>query len=535
MILSIPHKSQLNQGVANLCSQACAAMLIEAYTGVSLTPFQVAQQTGTADGKFKSLYQLTQMLAHDGIPASITLSPYADLDWHEAQVRAGKPTIALVTYSKLNPAHPFDGGHFVVVRGFDATHVYICDPLQNTAGKVTRAAFNAAIRDTTINLPCQAVQLQECLPMPFTGVNINPRQFDSPAPARLTGLVYVRFPILIREYEGETAAQILNFYAPTVQMYAEAGIQSVLPLTHEIGLEGKGFNFSAMSAADWQRFNQLYLERVRVIVERFRGLRCVFQVMNEQDSVDGRASVIVPPVYYGALFNAAYALIKSIDVTATVITGGYNSGADRGVQQFRDAKITKTDGVAFHPYGASANGMYQGNDIATLQTQVQKWQALNVPLYISEWGALGLANEPVEKMTQYIRAFVDYCRGRIAAAVYFAWFAQDEHPYNSYPVVNADGTTRELIFDALTGDVPGTPPDYKYLVLTGTKSLNFRAAPNGMVIGALYHRTPIRTLSDEAQAGKYRWRKAQALIGGATWLTGWFAPEGESWLAGESL
>jgi hypothetical protein len=534
LILEIPYFSQLNQGIPNLCGQSSACSLVHALTDHRPgSAKQVALDTNTADGTYTSAGELVSIGKHYGLTLNYTYG--ANLDWYQKRLNEGIIPIALVNYGVLNPGHSFNGSHWLCVIGFDNLYFYVLDPLRlDHPIPVPIAQFHDAITSLTqLNNPNTfAVYPLETLPMStLSGVNIEPRGFASPAPDTLRGFGYVRFPIIIQEYAGETIDQAMSLYAPLIQAYQAAGIQTMLPLTHQIGLEGKNFNFENMSAADWQRFTEMYLDRVKAIATRLKGLVVTFQILNEQDSQDSRASIIVPPVHYGTIFNAVYTAIKAIDPSAKVITGGYNSGADRGKQQFVAANIIKTDGVAFHPYGASANGMYQGNGIATLQTQISKWQTLNLPLYISEWGALGFASEPVEKMAQFVSAFTTYCNGRVKATIYFSWFPQDVHPWNSYPVINPDGSVHQPVFDALTGAV-ATPPDPAGLqvYITGEPAIRARSAPStdSAIVGLVTNGVAINRILELRYNGGHPWQRVNGVLEGVT-QDFWFAVVGKTW------
>jgi hypothetical protein len=171
---NIPHFSQLNLGLANLCSQACVAMLTGAYTDQSPNPYDVAIATQTADGKPKSIAQLLTMLRFYGIACNNATTGKATLNWHKTQIAHGIPTIALLRYKYLYPGHWFTGAHFLCVVGFDDDGVFIHDPLQTASYvHVSNARFDAAIRDMELNYPYQAVYPLETLPMSLKGLGLN--------------------------------------------------------------------------------------------------------------------------------------------------------------------------------------------------------------------------------------------------------------------------------------------------------------------------------------------------------------------------
>lgn len=372
------------------------------------------------------------------------------------------------------------------------------------------------------------------------GVNIPGRDTIFPTPEQLGALKLIRFPVIVREYEPfrETTEQIIEFYRPIVKTYSDAGITVLLVCTHQIGLEGKFAWDEAPgeTRVNWENVKNEYVPRVRKFAAAFKDFKVAFQLWNEQDDVSYRASVVIPPVHYGNIFRATMAAIREVS-SAKVATGGYNSGADRGVQQLRDAKIFP-DWVAFHPYGASANGQYQGQDIATLQQQVTKWRSLGIPLIISEWGALGLTNESEVDMARFIDAFRNYATGKVLHLLYFAWYAQDVHPWNSYPVYLT--ARREKIYSALVGGAVAPPPPppppppggWDIFMLIGTNTINIRADPGGTDIGDIKTGALFKDLGGrhtEPDTGRV-WYNVQTPS-----VTGWVAGDGWGWIIGRKI
>jgi hypothetical protein len=373
------------------------------------------------------------------------------------------------------------------------------------------------------------------------GVNIPGRDTIFPTPAQLGAITLIRFPLIVREYSPyfETTEQMIEFYRPIVKMYSDAGITCMLVCTHQIGLEGK-FNWdtdlSKPTQVDWVAVKNEYVPRVQKFAAAFKNYKVIMQLWNEQDSQDARASVVIQPFHYGNIFRAAQYAISLVSYLK-VATGGYNSGADRGRQQFIHADI-KPDFVCFHPYGASANGQYQGQGIATLQQQVTKWRTLGVPLIVSEWGALGWADEPEDRMASFISACRTYMTGKVAHMIYFSWYAQDVHPWNSYPVFLAH--RREKIYNALVGNsVPPPPPpppppagDWDVFMLVGTNTINIRREPGGTDIGDMKTGMLFKDLSGrhvEPDTGRV-WYNLQTPS-----LVGWVAGDGWGWIIGKKI
>jgi ABC-type bacteriocin/lantibiotic exporter with double-glycine peptidase domain len=136
----IKHLTQRTNTLANDCSQACAAMLVNAYQGLSLTIEQLARATGTNTGKFvpfttypkadgTRVIGLNDIFAHYNLPVRHTGD--ATIDWYRETLARGVPVLALVDYSAYTKKPtPYEYAHFLLVTGFSDTHVTVNDPLQ---------------------------------------------------------------------------------------------------------------------------------------------------------------------------------------------------------------------------------------------------------------------------------------------------------------------------------------------------------------------------------------------------------------------
>lgn len=138
-VLNVPYLSQLGPGAdlhSNDCGAACAAMLIGAYTGDTLTPDEVYDATGAQGDRYLSAAQLLAVLRSYNVPAAWD----QDLPLGELfELLAGKkPFIALIKYQALRDAglteSQFAGMHFLVVCGADIRNVYVHDPLWRGEG-----------------------------------------------------------------------------------------------------------------------------------------------------------------------------------------------------------------------------------------------------------------------------------------------------------------------------------------------------------------------------------------------------------------
>ncbi len=343
--------------------------------------------------------------------------------------------------------------------------------------------------------------------MKESGINLdllNP--VGRPAISRLTGFKFARINYNISMGTGSTDLQHAhNIYGGYISSLVNAGITPVLVCTHQMWGEGQGFNWESMSPSDWNRFIAGYTAMIRRVAELYSNLPVIMQVMNEQDSTDGRASVIIPPRTYGSLFNASYAAIKTTSASIRVITGGYISGSIRGVAEYRAAGIIKTDGVAFHPYGASANGLYVHAGIPSINVQTAQWQVLGQPLYITEWGILDKPGEPVSSVAAYADSFMKIVAGKVLAACWYAW---SDGMDNGYGVAKTNGDIKQPLFNALAGGIT-VEVNTLCTVFDMAGSLNFRALPSktAAVLGVVKNGSQILPLRDEVFADGERWRK----------------------------
>lgn len=174
MILDVPYFTQLGQGV-NLCGQAACCSLIHALTEHRPgSARQVALDTGTADGTYTSAGELLNIGKHYGLTLNYTYQ--ATPGWYRTQLNQRIIPIALVNYAILNPAHSFNGSHWIAVTGYDESNFYIHDPLRphgNTAVPVMQ--FTEAITSLTelANPNTFAVYPNEALPMALKGLGLN--------------------------------------------------------------------------------------------------------------------------------------------------------------------------------------------------------------------------------------------------------------------------------------------------------------------------------------------------------------------------
>lgn len=140
-ILNVPYRSQWAEDAVSHnadCGPTCVSMILN-YYGIGTTPDQgytiLANQFdrhfGAEDYTFTT--DLNNLLNHKGVRAAFTSFGNRDvaLAVLKQRINEGKPFIILVNYRPWQrlTGNVFDGSHFVVVTGYDDSHIYIHDPL----------------------------------------------------------------------------------------------------------------------------------------------------------------------------------------------------------------------------------------------------------------------------------------------------------------------------------------------------------------------------------------------------------------------
>lgn len=350
-----------------------------------------------------------------------------------------------------------------------------------------------------------------------------------PTPQQAKELGAVRWVFRWRRYAGEAFESAIDRHKAAIAYYRVAGVKIILVLTQEMGLDGRGYDYRNL---DHARYDPEYTELAKAVVQALRP--DYVQIHNEQDSEDpeGRASIVMEPAAYGRLFNMAYAAVKSIAPEVKIFTGGYVSGGSRAVQQFRAAGITRCDGIAIHLYGVSANGTYGVN--GTLSGHLNAVKVLGLPILISEYGTLGIPNEPVNKIAAFAAAFMTYCKAAgVVFASWFDWRGGDVGAFQGYAVINADGSVRQPLYNALRWTGSTTPPPIveppNKTVIQGIPALNFRDTPTiGNNIVATVRSGDVIALTEDSPVtdAQYRWRRMWHQASGQT---AWLAVKSATW------
>lgn len=350
-----------------------------------------------------------------------------------------------------------------------------------------------------------------------------------PDPAYLTGIPYVRLLYNVSRGVGSQdfgyAFSQHNTYITALQA---AGKKVIIVLNHQAWGEGvPGWpRWEEFQTATWQHFTSAFVERIaHNIIQRFAGRSLIYQLWNEPDSLDGRASVRMPAASYGVFFRAVSQVIRQFDSSAKIITAGLNSGPENAYRYFKDAGITP-DGIAIHEYGRGAANNPNYRPFGTMEYSLDYWRnRTNIPIWLTEFGVLDQPNEPENKVADYARDFVKVSKAKGAEAV--CWYAYGRMD-NCYGIIAPDGHKREVLLAALKYDAgtnnpqpPTQPqPDARGFELSNIPTrLNFRTNPtiNGPVLRQLSNGDIVQLTDETVTADGYRWRKIVS-YGSAGWV-----------------
>lgn len=138
--LPVPYRSQWDVNDAGDhstdCGPTCVAMIVN-YRGVAMTPNGVYAHFAQTKGRDDYTNFNELILAARDMGVKLNYRKYNDVGEEaafrnlRANLDAGSPVLALVKYLPWKSAlgNEFSGGHFVVVTGYDADHIYVHDPL----------------------------------------------------------------------------------------------------------------------------------------------------------------------------------------------------------------------------------------------------------------------------------------------------------------------------------------------------------------------------------------------------------------------
>lgn len=126
--LDIPFATQQDNSVHNDCGAASVRMLALFYHGSAPSIEAIAAATGTTN-KLTTATDLVNMGHYCSL--SLETSYQLSLVVHYRSLIQYMPAIPLVDYGCFAPQpYAYDGGHWLVTTGMDATHMILNDPLQ---------------------------------------------------------------------------------------------------------------------------------------------------------------------------------------------------------------------------------------------------------------------------------------------------------------------------------------------------------------------------------------------------------------------
>lgn len=133
-LLPVPYVSQFGGGATNCpddSGAASGAMLVEAYTGSTITAAQFYQRAGQADGRQLGIDHIQKVLTEEGI--GTTFNKGMTLPQLFQALADHKPPLVIFNYGILRKYiqtenQSFSGSHFGVIVGIDTFHVYLNDP-----------------------------------------------------------------------------------------------------------------------------------------------------------------------------------------------------------------------------------------------------------------------------------------------------------------------------------------------------------------------------------------------------------------------
>ena len=143
-LLPVPFISQLGPDADqhnNDCGAASGAMVLKAYTGLSLTPDEFYDKAHPDGDVYLGVGEITQVLSANGLGTSWDTN--LSLGNLFLALTEFKPPIVLFKYNSLSEAglteSNFKGAHFAVVTGMDHKTVYLNDPLYAGQGGEAKA------------------------------------------------------------------------------------------------------------------------------------------------------------------------------------------------------------------------------------------------------------------------------------------------------------------------------------------------------------------------------------------------------------
>ncbi len=137
-LLPVPYISQLGEGADrfnNDSGAAAGAMLVQAYSGKSVSPDDLFAQSGQQADLPLSLAQVASVLSANGV--AVDQRSGLKLGELALVLSTCRPAILLVRYAVLQQAglapETYNGAHYLVAVGLDLKSVYVHDPFRYDA------------------------------------------------------------------------------------------------------------------------------------------------------------------------------------------------------------------------------------------------------------------------------------------------------------------------------------------------------------------------------------------------------------------
>ncbi len=488
-IEGIPYVSQWEQG-GNLsigdCGIASVAMLAH-WLGRTETIDQIIIQAGLPYPR--STYSFAEVM-QAGKKVGVQLSVRQNFGVNELKqsIDAGKPVIPLVWYPSFTGNQISAAAHFFVVLGYDEAGVIVHDSNYLRNGGANRRipwaeyeqSIGPLLKQKSGNNAYQAMVMENPLSTNNQmGVNLDfMHPLGRPDPANVAGM-WLRVPLkaLYHQSPFSTPEQAAQKYIKWMQPYADAGCKLMLIITHQTFGEGAGYDWKQMydKPEQWSSFADRLADTVGRIVALLEptGLVSAYQIWNEQDTapVNAEAAVPLTPVDYATILNKVIPAIRARDSKTKIIAGGQVSGPANGANYSRQtlAKLAngvKLDGLAFHPYGRGAVSS-PTNPFGDVGDEIKAYQALGLPLYITEWGVLDQPNRTPASIAAYVNEFVGRVK-QFSGVIALIWYAWADTMHNGYGLVNNAGTPKQPLMNTFKSyikeNVVTTPHDYGALV-----------------------------------------------------------------------
>lgn len=302
--------------------------------------------------------------------------------------------------------------------------------------------------------------------IPIRGMNLDRfHAHGTPMAAPLRNLGWVRMQYNLsynpdNNSEGNTDLNATyTRYQPIFERYAKNGNHLVVVFNHKTFGEGRGYDWTAMTAGQWDDLVTSFVFYVRQIAQQWadKGLVYAYQIWNEQDSPPtSQASVPMPANVYARLFTQTARAIRAVDTEVKIITGGHVTGTELGVS-YAQTVLSQIphdalpDGIGIHSYMTGPMDS-PFSYFGTIDAVIEAWSSLlpNKPLWLTEWGILDRQGNDdfAADASDFAEGVIDTCLndypGMVACAIWSAW--ADTMPAG-YGMVRSDTSPRQPLYN----------------------------------------------------------------------------------------